>query len=128
MAEPAIPGSGGLSFGRRLQQLLHFNAEVRVGDSWSRRKVVGPSDFETWRKGWRVYRTAALILKISRAGPLDDFEEGARRPFLALPQHWGLIYVAVGHAGIRSGLASSAWASARLHAVTFTRSGCGRPS
>ena len=84
-------------FGRRLQKLLFFNAEVMIAGAWARRKMLGPSDFETWRKGWRVYRTAALILGFSKPGPVDDFEEGVRQLAVTFPNHWGLIYITVGH-------------------------------
>ena len=47
-----------------------------------------------WRRCWRVFRTAMLMLKGAKAGHLDAYEEHVRSLTEAFPGHWGVISVA----------------------------------
>jgi len=84
-------------FGKRIQRLMNFQADVWVGGQLVKKKLAGPENFETWRKGWRVFRVAAIKLQFSRPGPIDDFEEGVRLLNSTFPRDWGAVFLTVCH-------------------------------
>ncbi|CAK0908047.1 unnamed protein product, partial [Prorocentrum cordatum] len=84
-------------FGKRIQRLMNFQADVWVSGQLVKKKLAGPENFETWRKGWRVFRVAAIKLQLSRPGPIDDFEEGVRLLNSTFPRDWGAVFLTVCH-------------------------------
>jgi len=78
-------------FGRRQQKLMKYNAMVWVGGQLETRLLSGPPSFGAWRKCWRVFRTAMVLLRGSRAGALDAYEERIRTFAELYPEHWGTI-------------------------------------
>ena len=84
-------------FGKRTAKFLSFRAQVFIAGEWVTKVVHGPPDFTAWRRGWRVFRTAALKLGLSVAGPLDAYEEGVRIVSQSFPDKWGLICVVEDH-------------------------------
>ncbi|CAK0821592.1 unnamed protein product, partial [Prorocentrum cordatum] len=84
-------------FGKRTAKFLSFRAQVFVAGEWVTKVVQGPPNFAAWRRGWRVFRTAALKLGLSVAGPLDAYEEGVRTVSASFRDKWGLICVVEDH-------------------------------
>ncbi|CAK0796880.1 unnamed protein product [Prorocentrum cordatum] len=83
-------------FGKRIQKLLYFNSDVFVNGEYIKRKILGPSNFEGFRKSWQVFRTAALKLDFTKAGPVDSYLEVVRQLATLFPR-WGAIYTVVSH-------------------------------
>ncbi|CAK0849416.1 unnamed protein product [Prorocentrum cordatum] len=81
----------------RIQKLLYFNSDVFVNGEYIKRKILGPSNFEGFRKSWQVFRTAALKLDFTKAGPVDSYLEGVRQLATLFPRDWGTIYTVVSH-------------------------------
>ena len=79
-------------FGRRQAKVLKYTAMVWVGNELVSRQLSGPSCFITWRRCWRVFRTAMILIKASRPGPLDEHEEKIRTlaEFVG-ESNWGVV-------------------------------------
>ena len=84
-------------FGKRIQKLLYFSSDVFVNGEYVKRRILGPSNFEGFRKAWQVFRTAALKLDVTKAGPVDSYVEGVRQLATLFPKDWGAIYTVVSH-------------------------------
>jgi len=78
-------------FGRRQQKLMKYSAMVWVGGQLEYRQLAGPPSFSAWRKCWRVFRTAMVLVRGSRAGALDAYEERIRTFADIYPDNWGTI-------------------------------------
>jgi len=70
---------------------MKYNAMVWVGGQLEYRQLNGPPSFGAWRKCWRVFRTAMVLLRGSRAGALDAYEERIRTFADVYPDNWGTI-------------------------------------
>ena len=64
---------------------------IWIDDGWQHRMLSGPSHFEAWRKAWRVFRTAAISLRIASPAALDLYEAGIRVLSVSYSQAWGVI-------------------------------------
>ena len=84
-------------YGKRLQKMMCCRAQIFVGSELVTKTVQGPSNFEQWRRCWKVFRGIALKLKFSKPGPIDDYEEGFRQLAHSFPDHWGHLVVIEDH-------------------------------
>ena len=78
-------------FGRRQQKLMKYNAMIWLGGELIHKQMTGPGSFLAWRKCWRVFRCAMLLLDACKAGPLDEYEERIRSLSDVYPAYWGVI-------------------------------------
>ena len=79
-------------YGRRQSKLLKFQAMVFVGGSLQQKQLTGPHNFVSWRRCWCVFRTAMVLLRGSKPGPLDAYEENIRSLAEVFGDtHWGII-------------------------------------
>ena len=64
-------------FGNRLRRTLKYTAKLWNADSCSYepKELPGPPDFEEWRRSWRVYRYALLVLGIATSSHLERYYE-----------------------------------------------------
>ena len=84
-----------LPFGRRTQKSQKFRLYQPLGDgSFLMRELPGPQNLQQWLVCWRVFKCAALMLKISSLASLQLYEKTVARLVLQWPQAWGLIYTA----------------------------------
>ena len=61
--------------GARLGRALRFTAKVWSAEAmqYTNREIPGPSSFEEWRRSWRVYRYALLVLGIASSAKLERY-------------------------------------------------------
>ena len=72
---------------------MKFVAMIWVGGELQQRILSGPPTFHAWRRCWRVFRMAMILLRGSRAGALDAYEETIRALTEKFPGKvaWGII-------------------------------------
>ena len=75
-------------YGKRLLKAAATRAQIFVRGELITKSYSGPQSYAAWRLCWRVYRDALIRLKISRGGPLDEYEEGIRILAESYPHHW----------------------------------------
>ena len=87
--------------GARLGRTLRFTARIWVPEdgAYVNKEIPGPSTFEEWRRGWRVYRYALLVLNVVSAPRLERYYErvyALHRSHGSLGNHnlWWLIAMA----------------------------------
>ena len=68
-----------------------FEAQTFVDGKLEVRMLAGPSNFESWRASWQVFRTCVVSLGAAPPSVLDGYEEGIRQLTLLHPNHWGVI-------------------------------------
>jgi hypothetical protein len=81
-------------FGRRMQKAMRFTAQVFVAGELTTKAFRGPDSFPLWRAGWRVFRTALLMLHGAKPGQLDAYEERVRGLAEIFPDNWGILMAA----------------------------------
>ena len=83
--------------GRRTQRRLMLASHTfhAPSNTWQRVQLPGPPDFDTWWKSWLTYRCALLLLKATRAEPLELYGEHIRSLHnLYGAKAWHIIYQA----------------------------------
>ena len=65
---------------------------LTVEGTWRRVQVAGPANWEEWRKGWKVYRSAMFVAGAASVGSLDAYAETVFT--LASKYSWPLVYMA----------------------------------
>ena len=60
---------------------------------WTKKELPGPPDYHAWHKGYKVFRTAMLLLRAADAERLDAYAEHLRDlVHQFMEECWGLIY------------------------------------
>ena len=63
-------------FGDQIHKNQKFAVYVPVGNGeYEIHEIPGPESFKQWQACWRVFRTAAIMLRIARASVLDAYEK-----------------------------------------------------
>ena len=64
-------------YSERLKRALRFQAQIWCPEecSYVTRELPGPSSFEEWRRAWRVYRYALLVLGAASHAHLERYFE-----------------------------------------------------
>ena len=80
--------------GRRLHKLRKFEAQVFIDGELKTRSLRGPSDFQSWKASWAVFRAAMISIGALSPSTLDGYERGIETLVAMFPTHWGVIYCA----------------------------------
>lgn len=75
-ADFSVFGPHGLRMLRR-QTFMSYQLNVSTGE-WTRKELPGPSDFHSWYRCWKCFRTAMLLLESCEAERLDAYSEFIR--------------------------------------------------
>ena len=64
-------------YAERLQRTMRFQAKVfnPADGTWMSKELAGPANYEEWRRSWRVYRYALLVLGIATNSRLERYFE-----------------------------------------------------
>ena len=82
-------------FERRAAKSHRFRVFTPLGDGrFLQRDLPGPGNFMAWSASWRVFRAAAIMLKICTLACLEAYFRHIERLVLQWPNCWGLIYTA----------------------------------
>ena len=82
-------------FERRAAKTHRFRVFTPVGDGkYLQRDLPGPGNFMAWSASWRVFRAAAIMLKICTLASLESYFRHIERLVVQWPGCWGLIYTA----------------------------------
>ena len=82
-------------FERRAAKSHRFRVFTPLGDGkFLQRDLPGPGNFMAWAASWRVFRAAAIMLKICTLASLEAYFRHIERLVLQWPSCWGLIYTA----------------------------------
>ena len=80
--------------GRRLVKLRKFEAQVFIDGELKTRTLRGPSDFQSWKACWSVFRAAMISIGALSPSTLDGYERGIETLVSMFPTQWGVIYCA----------------------------------
>ena len=82
-------------FERRAAKSHKFRVFTPLGDGrFLQRDLPGPGNFMAWAASWRVFRSAAIMLRICTLACLEAYYRHIERLVLQWPSCWGLIYTA----------------------------------
>ena len=82
-------------FERRASRSHKFRVFQPLGDGkYLQKDLPGPGNFMAWTSSWRVFRAAAIMLKICTLASLESYYRHIERLVLQWPGCWGLIYTA----------------------------------
>ena len=72
-------------YGRRQAKLLKFTAQVFVNGELVAKQLRGPSNYEGWRAGWRVFRGAMIMVGAASPATSDRYARGIEELNLLFP-------------------------------------------
>ena len=81
-------------YGRRQAKLMKFTAQVFVSGELVTKQLRGPSNYEGWRAGWRVFRSAMIMVGAASPATLDRYSRGIEELNLLFPGSWGVVSMA----------------------------------
>ena len=81
-------------YGRRHAKLLKFTAQVFVNGELVTKQLRGPANYEGWRSGWRVFRSAMIMVGAASPATLDRYSRGIEELSLLFPGSWGVVSMA----------------------------------
>ena len=81
-------------YGRRQAKLLKFTAQVFVNGELVTKQLRGPANYEGWRAGWRVFRSAMIMVNAASPATLDRYARGIEELHLLFPGAWGVVSMA----------------------------------
>ena len=81
-------------FGKRIAKYHKFTAQVFVGGKLSLEALRGPSDFDSWRASWALFRACMISLDACTPATLDEYERGIASLVRLFPTRWGVIFTA----------------------------------
>ena len=95
LAAPYVDFAIWTPFERRAAKSHRFRVFTPLGDgSFLQRDLPGPGNFMAWAASWRVFRAAAIMLKICSLAALEAYYRHVEKMAIQWPQCWGLIYTA----------------------------------
>ena len=95
LAAPYVDFAVWSPFERRASKTHRFRVFTPLGNGqFLQRDLPGPGNFMAWSSSWRVFRAAAIMLKICSLAALEAYYRHVERLVTQWPQCWGLIYSA----------------------------------
>ena len=95
LAAPYVDFAVWSPFERRAAKTHRFRVFTPLGNGqFLQRDLPGPGNFMAWSSSWRVFRAAAIMLKICSLAALEAYFRHVERLVTQWPQCWGLIYSA----------------------------------
>jgi hypothetical protein len=79
-------------YGARMGRLLKFQAFFQTSNgTFQTKELNGPSSLEEWRKSWRVFVFAMVVLKAARKSRLDRYEMRITKMAETYPNMWWVV-------------------------------------
>lgn len=77
-------------YGERLARQMKFQAQVVKDGQWKTIELPGASSFTAWEEAWRIFRTAAIMLKLASPSVLDRYAAEFKSRVQEYPDCWHL--------------------------------------
>jgi hypothetical protein len=82
-------------YGARFGRLLKFSTyQLLATGGYQTKEINGPASFDEWRKSWRVFAFAMIVLKAATRSKLEKYETRIARLNEQYPAYWWVIGVA----------------------------------
>lgn len=75
-------------YGDRLARQMKFTSQILKDGQWHTVELPGASSFSAWEEAWRIFRTAAIMLKIASPSVLDRYASEFRNRVQEYPDCW----------------------------------------